>query len=356
MARIRTIKPEFWTDDLLGSMSRDARLLFIATWNMADDEGLLRWSPPIIKGAAFPFDEDITVQTVQELMSELENAGIVFAYKGGRSQQALGYVVNFHKHQKINRPSPSRLPPPPIGDPRVRKMYAGRDGGTCHLCCLPFDESWSDQYEDAFVASPDHLKPQAQGGTDYPSNIRAAHLTCNKGRRDRTPEEYRAALRSGKTAAQERYPERFTNFSLPDSVSDSVPEKEQGTGNREHGPRTVDRGPDAPGGAGDLSEDDLEQVRDAYAAFVLTAKKHGWPTPRNLDADRKRKLRARLKDHGLDGWRQMLGEAETSDWLRTEFKLRLDWILEPKNFRKVIEGNYRNAAAEGPQRKVVRFN
>lgn len=105
-----------------------------------------------------------------------------------------------------------------------------------------------------------------------------------------------------------------------------------------------------------LSELELEQVRDAYAAFVLTAKKHGWPTPRNLDADRKRKLRARLKDHGLDGWQQMLGEAETSDWLRTEFKLRLDWILEPRNFRKVIEGNYRNAAAEGPQRKVVRFN
>ncbi len=35
MPRIRTVKPEFWEDELLGVMPRDARLLFIATFNMA---------------------------------------------------------------------------------------------------------------------------------------------------------------------------------------------------------------------------------------------------------------------------------------------------------------------------------
>ena len=34
MPRIRTIKPEFWEDDVIGRLSRDDRLLFIATWTM----------------------------------------------------------------------------------------------------------------------------------------------------------------------------------------------------------------------------------------------------------------------------------------------------------------------------------
>lgn len=227
MARIRTIKPEFWTDDLIGAVCRDARLLFIASWNLADDEGLLRWTAPYLKGAVFPFDDDVAVVDVQRFMDELTSCGIVFAYKGGRSQQALAYIVNFHKHQKINRPSPSRLPPPPVTDPKVKEMYASRDGGKCHLCDLPFDEKWSEHYEDSFLPSPDHCKPQAAGGSDYPSNIRSAHLTCNKGRRERTVEQYRETLRAGKTAAQVRYPERFANYSLNDSVTEQDQESER---------------------------------------------------------------------------------------------------------------------------------
>ena len=61
MPRIRTVKPEFWEDELLGVMPRDARLLFIATFNMADDEGILRWTPAYIKAQAFMYDDDLTI-------------------------------------------------------------------------------------------------------------------------------------------------------------------------------------------------------------------------------------------------------------------------------------------------------
>ena len=38
MARIRSIKPEFWDDRKLAKRaSRDARLLYIALWNLADE-------------------------------------------------------------------------------------------------------------------------------------------------------------------------------------------------------------------------------------------------------------------------------------------------------------------------------
>ena len=45
MPRIRTIKPEFWTDEKVGECSIPARLLFIATWNIADDRGNLERKP-----------------------------------------------------------------------------------------------------------------------------------------------------------------------------------------------------------------------------------------------------------------------------------------------------------------------
>ncbi|MCW2902232.1 MAG: hypothetical protein JWO67_4497 [Streptosporangiaceae bacterium] len=114
MARIRTIKPDFWEDELIASLSRDARLLFIATWNLADDEGRLRWSAAYIKSKVFPYDEDLDVKDVNALMVELESSGRVLAYTVSEHiTQTFAFVVNFPRHQRINRAQDSSLPPPP---------------------------------------------------------------------------------------------------------------------------------------------------------------------------------------------------------------------------------------------------
>lgn len=182
MARIRTVKPEFWEDETIAALSRDARLLFIATFNMADDEGLLRWTPEYVKANAFIYDADIDGEACARLMAELSNAGLVFPYVGGQVRQVLAYVVNFRKHQKINRPQPSKLPAPSLQNPQVRTMYAKRDGWICHLCHEPIDPAETNTKRALAI---DHLQPQSAGGSDHPSNVRAAHSSCNKARRDR---------------------------------------------------------------------------------------------------------------------------------------------------------------------------
>lgn len=88
------------------------------------------------------------------------------------------------------------------------------------------------------------------------------------------------------------------------------------------------------------SREKAEEEESAFAAFVDAASKHGWPKPQKLDPDRRKKLRARLDEHGSDGWTAMLAKAGSSEFLCTKFPVKLDWILEPKNFRKTIEGNY----------------
>lgn len=180
MARIRTIKPEFWEDETVATLSRDARLLFIATFNMADDEGLLRWTPDFIKAQVFMYDHDLTLEGITTIMKEITDAGLLYPYLGGKLNQRLACIINFHRHQKINRPQPSKLPFPSLQNSQVRDMYARRDSWQCHLCGEPINENPL-TYE-RYNLSIDHLVPKNEGGSDAPSNIKASHQSCNKSR------------------------------------------------------------------------------------------------------------------------------------------------------------------------------
>jgi hypothetical protein len=113
MARIRTVKPEFWEDETIGSISRDARLLFIATWNLADDTGVLRWSAPYLKASVFMYDDDLDTLNVSDLMEELAKNELVRCFTVEKTGQSLAQVANFTRHQVINRPQPTKFPRPP---------------------------------------------------------------------------------------------------------------------------------------------------------------------------------------------------------------------------------------------------
>lgn len=136
MARIRTIKPEYWDDELIASLSRDARLLFIATWNFADDEGRLRWAPAYIKSKVFPYDTDLDETAVAELMKELEQSGRVHPYVVSQTiEQTFAVVINFGRHQRINRAQDSSLPAPPnpetsFNDPALIESGSRSDRST----------------------------------------------------------------------------------------------------------------------------------------------------------------------------------------------------------------------------------
>lgn len=104
MARIRTIKPEFFTSEDIVSLSPLARLLYQATWCEADKEGRLVWKPRTFKLRYFPADDC----DIEAMCAELVNAGLVALYGEG-----LAYIPAFGKHQHINpRESASVLPDP----------------------------------------------------------------------------------------------------------------------------------------------------------------------------------------------------------------------------------------------------
>jgi hypothetical protein len=109
MARIRSIKPEFWTSEQVTECSIAARLLFIGIWNFCDDAGRIGASPKQIKALVLPSD-DMTVENVRGLIHELERNGLVLRYAVDDKEylQVTGW-----SHQRIDKPQPAKFPPPP---------------------------------------------------------------------------------------------------------------------------------------------------------------------------------------------------------------------------------------------------
>lgn len=105
--RIRSIKPEFWESESLGKVSRDARLLFIGLFSCCDDVGRARASSRLLASRLFPYDED-AFKRLPAWISELEKQGCIRLYQvDGESYLD---IPKWQNHQKIDKPSASKLP------------------------------------------------------------------------------------------------------------------------------------------------------------------------------------------------------------------------------------------------------
>ena len=106
MARIRTVKPEFWTHEDLSALPEATHMLAAALLNYADDEGYFNANPGLIKAACFPL-RDLSV-SVQDSLNMLVQNGFV-RIGVGTDGKRYGQVVTFNEHQRVNRPTPSKI-------------------------------------------------------------------------------------------------------------------------------------------------------------------------------------------------------------------------------------------------------
>src|ERR1700677_1856985 len=109
MPRNRLIKREFFRDEKVAALSFPARLLFQSLWIQADDAGNGRGNSLLLKADCFPYDS-LTVEDVEKLLEEIVQSGMVQLYQIGATRYF--HVVNFLRHQKIDRPSKFTYPPP----------------------------------------------------------------------------------------------------------------------------------------------------------------------------------------------------------------------------------------------------
>jgi hypothetical protein len=110
MARIRTIKPEFWDDEKMATIPRDARLLFIGLWNFSDDYGVVKGHPTWIKNKVFPYD-DIKQAQFNEWLVTLEKIRAIISFDC--NGEKFYYIRTFLDHQRVDKPSQTRNPEAP---------------------------------------------------------------------------------------------------------------------------------------------------------------------------------------------------------------------------------------------------
>lgn len=124
MARIRSIKPEFWTDEKVVALSPLARLLFIGIWNFVDDYGRAPYSPTRLKMQILPADS----ADISELLGEIRRECLIVVYSVDGKEYFE--VRGFSKHQKIDKRSASKHPPPPNSAEPSKKnpLDQGREG------------------------------------------------------------------------------------------------------------------------------------------------------------------------------------------------------------------------------------
>lgn len=109
MARIRTVKPEFWTSEQVVECSPIARLLFVGLWTFADDRGVIPRRLRSIKMQVFPGD-DFSLDQVDDWLSELEAGGLLLRFEHDGSEYLA--VTGWNKHQRIDKPSYKHPAPP----------------------------------------------------------------------------------------------------------------------------------------------------------------------------------------------------------------------------------------------------
>lgn len=128
MARIRTVKPEFWTAEQVMELSPMARLLFIGLWNFCDDKGVHPVAYKTLKAEVFPAD-DLLSTDVERLVGELIAQGLLSEFEA--EGRRWWFVTGWH-HQVINRPSKSRYPEPPRSAPLPSAAGQGDDDAAEH--------------------------------------------------------------------------------------------------------------------------------------------------------------------------------------------------------------------------------
>lgn len=192
MARIRTIKPDFFKNEEMCELPAMIRLLFIGLWTLSDREGRLADRPKRIKIEIFPYDN----VDVDKSLDLLQASGFLIRYKVNVNGEASVFtpeqlkptpfiqIVNFLKHQIPHyKESPSEIPSfsDEYKGPVVvkaltnseREFIFERDGRVCKKCKSTDD------------LTIDHIMPISLGGSKEPDNLQVLCRSCNSGKNNR---------------------------------------------------------------------------------------------------------------------------------------------------------------------------
>jgi uncharacterized protein YdaU (DUF1376 family) len=110
-------------------------------------------------------------------------------------------------------------------------------------------------------------------------------------------------------------------------------------------PLTTDKNKELPNGSSrHLDDDDGLTVDEVVEAWNLTAERHGLPVVRKMTDERRKRVKARIREHSLEDFQQALRHLGESPFLlgqgRGGWKADFDFFTQKSSFLKLLEGSY----------------
>lgn len=127
MARIRSIKPEYFDDPDVGQLSAEAALVFVGLWTQADREGRLIDDYRRLKVRLRPF----STCDFNAILAELVDAGFLIRYQSEAGVRLL-QVRTFGKHQHCHKDEKASIYP----EPTENQKSAGNPPAKTPVSCL----------------------------------------------------------------------------------------------------------------------------------------------------------------------------------------------------------------------------
>lgn len=168
MARIRTIKPEFWHDEKLAPCDALTRLVFLGLISAADDFGRVLDNERVLDAFIFPE----TADSVREPLANLSRMGRVRRGITASGQRII-QIVNWERHQKVDKPQKKMAFPEIVEDQEVtaiRESFANHSRTDRE----PLAPHTTDLH------TTDHRPPTKAAGRKRPAPIESESLVDGK--------------------------------------------------------------------------------------------------------------------------------------------------------------------------------
>jgi hypothetical protein len=163
MPRIRSVKPEFFTDADLCALPPLHRLLFQGLWCWADRDGVVEDKPRELKAKILPYDDC----DADAMLWDLHEGDFVTRYSNGGRR--FLQVPRLGEHQKFHRDEkPLGLPKPEdTGSEVLDRATAPRPSGSRRAAALRVPEchSTSSSVTPSATPEPESATPPAESGT-----------------------------------------------------------------------------------------------------------------------------------------------------------------------------------------------
>ncbi|MFS2982759.1 HNH endonuclease [Bacteroides fragilis] len=170
MARIRTIKPEFWEDTKIGRITRDARLILIFLWYSSDNDNKSNYTLDFVKKGANLHRYGKIIH--EKVIQELSDNGLVEILDSKYLKLIPRNILGIRRSDRFD-----------IQDwgewKKISEIVFKRDNYTCFYC------GRSDCKMEI-----DHLLPVSRGGSDNISNLVTSCRRCNAQKHDKTLDEF----------------------------------------------------------------------------------------------------------------------------------------------------------------------